>query len=172
MMRKLTGIFLLIFLFLSCFTPPRYRSKTACKKYSSSGCTKKSGRRYYRSSTARKKIVQYAKKFIGIHYVYGGASPSKGFDCSGLTSYVYKNVLKISLPRSAYSQSRKGYTTRHPKVGDLMFFITEKRRISHVGIYIGGNSFIHAPGRGKRVQISSLKNSYWKKAYRYSKRII
>ncbi|MCK5809587.1 MAG: C40 family peptidase [Cocleimonas sp.] len=107
-----------------------------------------------------------AKKQLKIRYRWGGASPKKGFDCSGLIQYSFKKA-NISLPRTAASQYEK--TKRIPlaqmQTGDLIFFHTPRRkhvRVNHVGIYLGKNQFIHAPRRGKTVTIAKL-NKYWKR---------
>ncbi|WP_159454653.1 NlpC/P60 family protein [Garciella nitratireducens] len=100
-------------------------------------------------------IVATAKQYIGVPYQSGGASPS-GFDCSGFTKYVYGQY-GISLPRTSSGQaSAGGYVSySNLKPGDLVVFS------GHVGIYIGGNSFIHSPSPGKSIRIDSLNNSYW-----------
>lgn len=102
------------------------------------------------------KIVKYAKRWVGVPYVWGGSSPG-GFDCSGLTSYVYRHF-GISLPRTSYGQFRDGMRVarRALKPGDLVFF----HNVGHVGIYIGGGRFIHAPNRGSRVRIEAMTGWY------------
>ena len=103
-------------------------------------------------------IVAYAKTFIGTPYRSAGSSPS-GFDCSGFTQYVYANF-GGSLPHSSASQY--GYGTAVSKseleAGDLVFF-SNSSRISHVGIYVGGGTFIHSPQAGDSVKISSFSSS-------------
>lgn len=120
------------------------------------------------SSAKSDKIVAYAKKFLGVPYVYGGASPS-GFDCSGYTMYVFKNF-GISMPHGATSQSKLGKAVsvntsskssilNNLKVGDLVFFLDYEtmNKIGHCGIYIGDGDFIHASsGSGYCVKINSL----------------
>lgn len=107
-------------------------------------------------------VVAYAKKFLGVPYKSGGSTPS-GFDCSGFTQYVMKQFAG-SLPRTASSQYASGVkiSKSQLRAGDLVFFkpSSTSSRISHVGIYIGGGQFIHAPQSGERVKISSLSNSY------------
>ena len=119
-------------------------------------------------SEAGNRILQVAKKTLGVPYVFGGKS-MKGFDCSGLTSWVYEKSLGIRLPRTAQLQSSVGRRARPVRPGDLLFFHTDRAGISHVGIYVGRGRFVHAPGRNKKVKVDSLKNSYWKKAYRFAK---
>ena len=103
-------------------------------------------------------VVAIAMQYLGIPYVWGGASPSQGFDCSGLTMYVYAQV-GISLPHYAAAQYQMGVPVSkdQPQPGDLVFF----RGLGHMGMYIGGGNFIHAPHTGDVVKISSLSESYY-----------
>ena len=115
------------------------------------------------SGPVKTDIVNVAKKYLGIKYTYGGASPSRGFDCSGFVTYVYNEVGNSTPRRSAasfYNVSKKVST---PQVGDLVFFkeTTSKAGITHIGIYIGNNQMINASNSG--VTIASIQNSYWKK---------
>lgn len=108
-------------------------------------------------------IANLAEQYLGVPYRPGGFSPS-GFDCSGLTSYVYKEA-GYSIPRSASAQYNALRPVRVPAVGDLVFFRTNGTSISHVGIYIGNYKFIHAPSSGKTVSIADLRLDYWKNSY-------
>lgn len=103
-------------------------------------------------STPGQNVVDYAKNFIGVPYVYGGSTPS-GFDCSGFVQYVYKNFA-ISLPRTSYSQMYAGYavSTAEMEPGDIIVF----RGGGHVGIYVGDDMYIHAPNTGRSVSIDPL----------------
>jgi cell wall-associated NlpC family hydrolase len=103
------------------------------------------------------KVVEYAKHFLGVRYVYGGSSPRSGFDCSGLVSYVYAHF-GVRLPRTSYAQFNDGARVRRGglKPGDLVFF----DGLGHVGIYVGHNKFIHAPHTGSRVKIEQLGGWY------------
>ena len=102
-------------------------------------------------------VVEIASRYLGVPYVWGGASPS-GFDCSGFILYVYAQ-LGVSLPHHAASQY--GYGSAVPKSalepGDLVFF----DNLGHNGIYIGGGQFIHAPHTGDVVKISSLSDPWY-----------
>ncbi|WP_022851966.1 C40 family peptidase [Limisalsivibrio acetivorans] len=114
----------------------------------------------------RDKIVRTAHRYIGVPYQWGGTNPNTGFDCSGLTMVVYK-YNGLNLPRTSREQYKTGrYVKRNNlRKGDLVFFATGGgNRVSHVGIYIGSNKFIHAPSRGKKVRIESI-NSYWQRRY-------
>jgi cell wall-associated NlpC family hydrolase len=112
-------------------------------------------------------VANYAVQFVGYRYVWGGASPSVGFDCSGLSSYVYRQF-GVYLPHSAAAQ----YSTRYGAIinrldslapGDLMYFVNTGGRggITHVSIYIGGGRMVHAMTPSYGVQISSIWSSYW-----------
>jgi N-acetylmuramoyl-L-alanine amidase len=124
----------------------------------------------------RQQIVEYAKKFLGVKYVYGGSS-SKGFDCSGFTSYVFKHF-EVSLERTSRSQGSNGAKIDRSdlKPGDLVFFDTNggKNAINHVGIYIGDGKFIHASsGSGtKCVTISDMTEGFYNNCYMRSRRYI
>lgn len=134
------------------------------------GCGILSGGRGSKSGLAAAKT---AKNYIGTPYVYGGRSPS-GFDCSGLTSYVYQRH-GVKLPRSSTSQAKVGRKIQKGRLkpGDLVFFAQNGRRgqVNHVGIYIGDGKFIHAPSTGKKVSIAKLNDNYFKKNYHSARRV-
>lgn len=120
-------------------------------------------------------LVQNAKNYLGGKYVWGGTEP-KGFDCSGYVKYLYEKE-GIALPRTAYEQSKVGeYVSRDElKKGDLIFFLTDKKRnlpITHVGLYIGNDQFIHAASSKKGIIISSLSKSKYGHLYVKAKRIV
>ncbi|MDD4170126.1 MAG: C40 family peptidase, partial [Desulfotomaculaceae bacterium] len=94
-----------------------------------------------------------------------------GFDCSGYTSYVYKQM-GVSLSRTAADQFRAGVQVSKPSVGDLVFFTTYQRGASHVGIYIGNNQFIHASSGAGKVTITSLSDAYYSKRYLGARRVL
>ena len=101
-------------------------------------------------------VVGIAMQYLGIPYVYGGASPA-GFDCSGFVMYVFAQV-GISLPHNAAAQYGYGMPVSQDQLqpGDLVFF----NGLGHVGIYVGGGSFIHSPHTGDVVKISSISGWY------------
>ncbi|MPM36034.1 hypothetical protein SDC9_82629 [bioreactor metagenome] len=120
------------------------------------------------ASSSDSGVVSVAKQYLGTRYAYGGASPS-GFDCSGFTMYVFKQM-GISLPHSATSQWQSGAgqkitSTSALKAGDLVFFCDPSRSLgkacSHAGIYIGGGRFIHASSANSGVIISGLTSGYY-----------
>lgn len=118
------------------------------------------------------RVMEYAKSYLGVPYVFGSASGAS-FDCSGFTMYIYKKV-GISLPHSASGQSRCGTKVSRSELvpGDLVFFHTYSDGISHVGIYIGGGSFIHASSGAGEVTITSLSESYYAARYMGATRIL
>ncbi|WNB75579.1 MULTISPECIES: C40 family peptidase [Methylomonas] len=110
--------------------------------------------------------VAEALQLQGAPYVYGGESPSEGFDCSGLVYYVYYRQ-GLRLPRDTQSLARQlpAVAPEQRLPGDLLFFNTE-RPYSHVGIYIGGEQFVHAPSaRTGRVMVSDLRQPYWRERF-------
>ena len=107
---------------------------------------------------ARNRIVQIATSTIGTPYKWGGDSPQKGFDCSGLMSYVHKNALGMKIPRTTANQRDNSRTIQYQYLqpGDMLFFKTGSRS-NHVGVYIGNRKFVHAPSSGKRVTVASME---------------
>lgn len=116
-------------------------------------------------------IVATARKYLGYKYVYGGSSPSTGFDCSGFTSYVFKQH-GISLNRTAAGQYSNGVAVSRSNLqpGDLVMF--GKSRINHVAIYIGGGQIIHASTPSTGVRIDSLSTGYYNNNYVGARRIL
>jgi len=111
----------------------------------------------------REQLLDTAAEFVGIRYKWGSASLEDGFDCSGLTMAVYQ-LNGLDLPRTSKSQFHTGRPVAKDelKKGDLVFFATRGgKRITHVGIYAGNNTFIHAPRKGKRIETSSLSSKYF-----------
>ena len=125
-------------------------------------------------TTSGNSVVSYAKQYLGCKYVSGGSSPTTGFDCSGFTSYVYKHF-GISISRSSGAQASNGtaVSKSNLQAGDLVIFNNRSNTaIGHVGIYIGGNTFIHAGNSGTGVITTSLSDSYYSSRYVTGRRII
>lgn len=106
-------------------------------------------------------------------YQSGKVGPDK-FDCSGFTQFIYKKSIKYSLPRRSSDQANKGKTIAKSKIrkGDLLFFKTNGKNISHVGIYIGNGKMIHAANERKDIQTTDINISYWKNNFVRAKRVI
>lgn len=117
-------------------------------------------------------VLLTARQMIGVNYAYGGHAPDTGFDCSGLVYYAHKTH-GINLPRTAKAQ----YAFADPvnrdalRPGDLMFFRTSGKRISHVGLYLGPGRLLHAPSSGKQVTVADYRTTYWRARYAGAGRI-
>lgn len=122
----------------------------------------------YGTDYLREELVNTAKDFIGVPYLWGGTSSERGFDCSGLTMTVYQ-LNGLNLPRNSAMQYQAGTPVDRMndlKMGDLVFFALKKANVvSHVGIYIGNGKFIHASYRGKVIRIDSLHAPYYSRGY-------
>lgn len=117
-------------------------------------------------------LISNAMGFLGVAYRFGGTSPS-GFDCSGFMQYVFRKAFAVNLPRVSADQARVGvHVSRgNLQAGDMVFFRTRGKRISHVGMYVGNGRFIHAPRTGKRIEITSLNSKYWSARYATARRV-
>lgn len=113
------------------------------------------------SEPSGSRIADTALALTGTPYRYGGADP-RGFDCSGLVHYVHRRA-GIAVPRTAEAQFEDARRVARDGLqpGDLVFFRLEGK-VSHVGLYAGGQRFVHAPSSGKAVAISRLDNPYWR----------
>jgi cell wall-associated NlpC family hydrolase len=121
-----------------------------------------------------REVVRVAKRFKGSRYKLGGASP-KGFDCSGFTWYVYKKAAGMDITRGVEEQWKRGRSVSRGKLrpGDLVFFEnTFERGLSHVGVFIRGDDFIHAENEKTGVVISSLESDYYRKHYAGARRLL
>ena len=116
-------------------------------------------------------LINTALACRGARYVRGGVGRG-GFDCSGFTRYVYAKY-GVSLPHSSAAQASHGKSVSRDELvaGDLVFFQTNGRGISHVGIYIGDNNFVHAASRGRGVRTDSLNSAYYSPRYRGARRV-
>lgn len=124
--------------------------------------------------TSARNLTSSALDLIGIRYQWGGANPATGLDCSGLVQFVFQQVTGVTLPRSTKELSRIGeqVTLADVQPGDLVFFNTRRFAFSHVGIYVGDNRFIHAPRRGREVEVATIDKSYWQKHFNGARRLI
>ena len=118
-------------------------------------------------------LTIHALALIGVNYKWGSDSPENGLDCSGLVSHVFQQVAGIVLPRNSKSMSKVGEKIDKSELqpGDLVFFNTRRGPYSHVGIYIGDERFVHAPRRGREVEVSDMQGRYWKKRYNGARRV-
>jgi len=119
-----------------------------------------------------RKIARTAESLVGTPYRYGGTDPN-GFDCSGLTRYVYRRY-GFELPRRAEDQLKVGRRVARTdlKPGDLVFFGMSWSKDYHVGVFIGDGCFVHAPQSGRRVEIQRLDHDYYRDRYHAARRII
>ena len=120
-------------------------------------------------------VIKRALETVGTPYRWGGTTPGKGLDCSGLVKYAFSDVTNVDLPRSSKDMASghgQAVDRKDLKPGDLLFFNIKSRRINHVAIYLGNDRFVHAPRRGKAVTVDSLKKPYWDKNYKVAKRVL
>ena len=131
-----------------CSTPPRLSQSTPSPE----------------AQQQRADIIAIAQQMIGAPYRPGGTTP-RGFDCSGLVVYTYRQAGIRNLPRTSAGLFGQAHPVSLDDLlpGDLLFFEINGRGVSHVGIYRGGNEFIHAPVSGKQVSVGTLDNEYWSK---------
>lgn len=119
-------------------------------------------------------IVKFAQKFLGTPYVWGGNSLTSGIDCSGLVQQVYKNF-GVNVSRTTFTQIGEGKAVGQNELqaGDMIFFDTDKgtKGPDHVGIYMGGGKFIHAPRPGKSVEIADMRSGYYQKLFMGGRRV-
>jgi cell wall-associated NlpC family hydrolase len=104
-----------------------------------------------------------ALSLVGVPYRLGGSDPSTGLDCSGLVRYAAAVALGLQLPRRAEDIARAGAEVAPTDLGpgDLVFFNTQGRPFSHVGVYLGDGRFVHAPAQRGRVRIENMTDPYW-----------
>ena len=124
------------------------------------------------SASAGDKAAATALTMIGRPYQFKGETPG-GFDCSGLVRYSYLTAgMDVPHGTSALRNSTSSVGLRNARKGDLLFFIQEGKKYSHVGIYVGDDQFVHAPGTGGFVRKDSISDPYWKKHYLDTRRFL
>jgi cell wall-associated NlpC family hydrolase len=123
------------------------------------------------SAFAETQLHSTVNELKGIAYKWGGTTEG-GFDCSGFTRYVYAQF-NVDLPHSSKSQAQEGSSVSKSNLrpGDLVFFNTDGKGISHVGIYLGDNEFVHA-ATNKGVSINKLNDAYYSKRYVAARRVM
>lgn len=136
------------------------------------GCASAPPQRHAPAPAAAERAAANALKLVGAPYRYGGASPRRGFDCSGLVQYSYRRA-GVSLPHNTERQRRLSRPIRRADLrrGDLVFFNEEGKKNSHVGIYVGRGRFVHAPSSGERVREDRLDSPYWRKHLSDTRRV-
>ncbi|MGI6200169.1 MAG: peptidoglycan-binding protein [Christensenellales bacterium] len=161
---------------------PKYDGKTTAStntsnaNASSGGSSDTSDRAPDANASLGQQVVDYAKQFLGVPYVYGGNGPNS-FDCSGLTSYVFRQF-GVSLPRSAqaqgYNAGSKVSSMSNLQKGDIVCFntVSDNDLSDHVGIYIGGGQFIHSPKPGKSVEITNMTSGYYLRNFSWARRVL
>ncbi|MEE7567437.1 C40 family peptidase, partial [Xanthomonas sp. Kuri4-3] len=123
---------------------------------------------------AANSVLMRALGLVGTPYRFGGNTPDTGFDCSGLVTYVYADVLDLRLPRTSGELAAVQGPPIAPQrlaTGDLVFF-GSGASVSHVGIYVGEGRFVHAPSSGGTVRLDYLDGAYWRDHYTGAKRVL
>lgn len=118
-------------------------------------------------------LLLQAMSLMGVAYRFGGSSPETGLDCSGFIQYVFRKSLRVNLPRTSAEMARAGRVIERDELapGDLVFYNTRGFQYSHVGLYLGGNKFIHSPRTGKSVEVVNMTNSYWSQRFNGARRV-
>lgn len=157
---------LLIVLLSACATPPGKISRISSPDVSDSEAATA-------LSSSQVESIFQAMTLIGIPYRNGGASPDTGFDCSGLVRYVFRHSLGLNLPHNSEEIGRMGESLAPEQLqaGDLVFYNTQGKANSHVGIYLGDGRFIHAPSERGVVRIENMALPYWTKRYDGARRL-
>ncbi len=119
-------------------------------------------------------VLMRALSLVGTPYRYGGNTPEGGFDCSGLVTYVFRDMLDLRLPRTSRELARYQGPPIPPArlaPSDLVFF-GDGGQVSHVGIYVGEGRFVHAPSTGGTVRLDRLDGAWWRDHYSGAKRVL
>ncbi|MEY3155708.1 MAG: hypothetical protein RL109_2127, partial [Pseudomonadota bacterium] len=119
-------------------------------------------------------VIVRALSLMGITYRWGGNIPETGMDCSGFVRHVFHEAAGLVLPRKSEDMSRAATSIgkEHLLPGDLVFFNTQRRGFSHVGIYLGDDKFVHAPAKGKSIRIDSMDDRYWVRRFDGARRVM
>ncbi len=125
------------------------------------------------ANSSQPSVSEVSQRYLGVTYRFGGTSVSHGLDCSGFVQIVFSE-LGLKLPRTSALQFQAGIEVAREDLqeGDLVFFDTTGRGVSHVGIYLKDNQFIHAASNPGKVTISSLTEKYWQPKYLGARRVL
>lgn len=126
-------------------------------------------------SLVSNEVIFRAISLVGTPYRYGGTNPDTGFDCSGLIGFVFNEAAGLRLPRTTRELidiDARTVDRSDLQAGDLVYFNSRGGRVSHIGIYVGENRFVHAPSSGGVVRIDKLDTPYWTKFYVGAKRLL
>lgn len=134
-------------------------------------------RRAPKTNARLRTVIHRLESQLGKPYLWGGNSPTDGFDCSGLVFYAFNHVLERKLPRTANGMYRdnglKSVRQSSLKKGDLVFFnINQRPGADHVGVYLGDGRFIEAPRTGLKIRISQLSDDFWQSHYLGARRVL
>lgn len=153
MLQIAAGLFIMVLLIGACGTDKYYRSQLP-------------------PTSNTRALIQTARTQLGVPYRAGGTAPNTGFDCSGFTSWVYRQA-GIGIPRQSFDQFEVGQEVKGDKLrqGDLLFFEIGKPGASHVGIYVDHGRFIHCPSTGGVVREDRLGDKYWREHFLGARRV-
>jgi cell wall-associated NlpC family hydrolase len=120
-----------------------------------------------RISNRRQDVLMYTMGLLGTGYRFGGKNPEAGLDCSGMVSFIYREAAELPMPGNAATLARGGRLVSAEKLlpGDLVFFNTQQRAHSHVGIFIGEGRFVHAPSTNGKIRVDRLDHGYFASRY-------
>jgi cell wall-associated NlpC family hydrolase len=164
-MRNIRLVLILCAAVLAACSGPRLKPSAQPLRYATPG---------HRGEAQPNDILFRAIGLVGTPYHWGGNTPQSGFDCSGLIVYVFQEVAGVVLPRTVgdiYAVDLAEVRRDRLQGGDLVFFQTSGRGVSHIGIYVGQDRFVHAPNEGGTVRLDYLSNPYWEKHYNGARRV-